>query len=82
MRLHGQKSLTKLALYLTSAIVLNREAMSGGVLSDPLLNGSSFVQINTPNSQERPLMKQEAPRFMNKKHTSKNARGSKTSDKK
>jgi hypothetical protein len=38
------KSLTKLALYLTIAFVLNSEAMSGGALYNPTLIGSSPPQ--------------------------------------
>jgi hypothetical protein len=40
-----------------SAFAPNSEAMSEGALSDPSLIGSTFVQIEAPNSNQRPSMK-------------------------
>jgi hypothetical protein len=51
--------------------MLNNEAMSGEVLLDPSLIGSTFMQIAAQTSNQRPPMKKEAPRFMNQKHTPK-----------
>jgi hypothetical protein len=40
------------------------------------------MQIDTPKLNQRPPMKKEAPHFINKKRTPKNARDSKASNKK
>jgi hypothetical protein len=47
------KSLTRLALYSASTSAPNSEAMSRGVLSDPSLIGSTFVQIDTLNLNKK-----------------------------
>jgi hypothetical protein len=49
----GSKSLTKLAMYSTRTFALNSKAMSGGVLSDPSLTGSTSIQISTLNLNQK-----------------------------